>query len=101
MSIGRRIELLLVEKGMSRKELSQKSGISEAAISRYINGSRQPKTVCLNAIADALNVPINDLLETKAFVSDDLDEAIKLIARNSSDITFEQKKEIINALLGV
>lgn len=101
MNIGNKINLLLREKGITRKELSIKSGISEAAICRYINGSREPKTVCLNAIAEALDVPIKDLLGTNGVITDDLDSAVKLVARNAKEITLEQKKQIINALLGV
>lgn len=101
MSVGNRINLILKEKGMSRKELSIKSGISEAAICRYINGSREPKTICLNAIAEALDVTIKDLIGTNGLVSDDLDNAIRLVARNAKEITTEQKKRIIDALLGV
>ena len=100
MDVGKKIEILLKKKGMTRKELSEKSGISEAAISRYINGSREPKTVCLNSIAESLEVPLSELVDGKSYVSDDMDEAVKFIARNANDITSEQKKMIINALLG-
>ncbi len=100
MSVGRRIDLLLKEKGMTRKELSEKSGISEAAICRYINGSRQPKTVCLNSIARALDTPIEQLTGIEAFPISDLDDVVKFIARNADEISPEQKRSIINALIG-
>ena len=100
MNVGKKIDLLLKQEGMSRKELSKKSGISEAAICRYINGSREPKTVCLNSIAQALEVPVAELVDSTSFGSENIDEAIKLIARNAGEITAEQKKVIINALVG-
>ena len=101
MNVGKKIDLYIREKGMSRRELAQKSGISEAAISRYINGTRQPKAVSLNAIAKALDVPISEFLGTKASIAEDVEGAIQLIARNAKDITTEQKKQIINVILGV
>lgn len=100
MDVGKKIEFLLKKKGMTRKELAEKSGITEAAICRYINGSRKPKTVCLNSLAQAFGVPVNQLIDTSEFLSNDIDDAIKLIARNAHDISPDQKKSIINALIG-
>ena len=41
--------------GLTQAELSQKTGISQADISRLENGSRNPSLALLNRIAEAMN----------------------------------------------
>lgn len=53
---GERMKLIIQEKGISQKELSRRSGITEAAISGYINGTREPGLVAVIRIAKALSV---------------------------------------------
>lgn len=43
------------EAGLTQAELSEKTGISQADISRLENGSRNPSIALLNRIAAALN----------------------------------------------
>lgn len=52
------------ERGMTQVELAQRSGVSEAAISRYINGERVPDVFTLDKIACVLNCTIDDFLRT-------------------------------------
>ncbi|MCC6095545.1 MAG: helix-turn-helix transcriptional regulator [Eubacterium sp.] len=44
--------------GLTQEELSQKTGISQADISRLENGSRNPSLALLNRIAKALNASL-------------------------------------------
>ena len=44
--------------GLTQKELSKKTGISQADISRLENGSRNPSIALLQRIADALNLSL-------------------------------------------
>lgn len=46
------------EAGLTQAELSEKSGISQADISRIENGSRNPSIALLQRIADALNATL-------------------------------------------
>ena len=101
MHAGEKIKNKLIEKGISRKQLSEMTGISEAAICRYINGTREPKIICLNSIANALDVPISYFIDCDTSFDGDLEDAISLIARNAKTISLEQKKRIINALMGL
>lgn len=100
MHVGERIQILLESRNMSRKQLAEASGLTEAAISRYITGSRTPKTISLSAIAKALDVTSDELLGNTKDSSNDVDKAIRLVARNAGSITKEQKKFLINALIG-
>ena len=49
-SIASRMAELLAQQKLTQKELAQRSGITEAAISRYIKGDRAPRGVNLAKI---------------------------------------------------
>lgn len=94
--IGERIAFYLAQSGLSQKELAERSGVTEAAISRYIRGLREPRAITVAAIARALGVSVNDITETDA---GDLDEAFQMVARNAEDIPEERRKQLIKILL--
>lgn len=48
-------------RGVSQKELSQLSGVSEATISRYLTGEQPPKFLSVIKIAKALNASVLEL----------------------------------------
>lgn len=100
VELGERIQSLLDARKMSRKELAEASGLTEAAISRYITGTRTPKSISLSAIAKALDVTSDELLGNVSDTKNEVDDAIRLVARNADHITKEQKMYLINALLG-
>lgn len=54
--IPKRLQIMLNNLGMMQKELSEKSGISEGDISRYMNGRRTPSAMALINIANATKV---------------------------------------------
>lgn len=55
-TIGGRIELALADKNMARKELVEKSGVSDRNIRRYINGENIPNLSKILTISEALGV---------------------------------------------
>lgn len=99
MTVGKEIQLLLEARNMTRKQLAEASGLTEAAISRYISGTRTPKSISLSAIAKALDVTSDELLGNVADSSDEVDNAIRLVARNAGNVTTAQKRFLINALI--
>lgn len=99
MTLGERIQSLLEARGMTRKELAEASGLTEAAISRYVNGTRNPKSISISAIAKALNVTSDELLGNTNDSVNEVDDAIRLVARNAKNVTIEQKRFLINALI--
>lgn len=62
MKTGEKIKLARKKAGLSQGELGEKLGISQAMVSAYENGVRNPKLETLQKIADALNVFMSDLL---------------------------------------
>ena len=65
LDIGKKILRIMKEKEMSQKQLATASGITEAAISKYISGKREPRITFLKRIADALDVPADEFLYEK------------------------------------
>lgn len=57
-------EAMLKRNRMKQSELSEKTGITVATLSRYINGKRVPKATEIAKIADALDVSCNYLMGT-------------------------------------
>lgn len=53
----------LKEKNMTQKELSIRTGITEAGISRYCNGTRKPRVEAIFYMARALGVDYIELMK--------------------------------------
>ncbi len=62
-SFGDKIKRLRKQKGYTQERLAEKTGLSKMSIRRYETGERQPKIEQLFRIANALEVPIIELLE--------------------------------------
>lgn len=97
--LGNRISILLKKQGLQQKELAERVGITEGVMSRYISGTREPKPETLACIATALHTTSDYLLgiENDEF---SYPRVRRLIARNASAMSDEEKKELINALFG-
>lgn len=57
------LKKLMIEREMTAADIARKSGITQAALSRYINGKRTPNLNSVIKIAKALNVPIELLMK--------------------------------------
>lgn len=60
--LGKRIQQLRKEKGLSQTELAQNTGISYAQISRYEIKGAQPPAEVLNKLAEALDTSVDYLI---------------------------------------
>jgi XRE family aerobic/anaerobic benzoate catabolism transcriptional regulator len=60
--IGRLVRLSRAKLGMTRRQLAQDSGASERYLAQIESGQGNPSVIMLRAIADALDVPIVELL---------------------------------------
>ena len=65
MTVGQRIREARKKAGLTQKELADKLGISYVGVSHWENGQRNPKLSTLARIADALSIPVIDLLTTE------------------------------------
>lgn len=103
-SLGNRITKLLNQSNMTQRELASKIHITEASMSRYIKGNRIPKGSTIANIAAVLHTTTDYLLkgDDNSGTSDFESEYHKiycLITRNAPQMTFKQRRELINALL--
>jgi transcriptional regulator with XRE-family HTH domain len=57
-SFGKRLRMLLAERGWTQRRLSTSTGIDKSEISRYCKGATRPKLGNLKKIADALGLGI-------------------------------------------
>lgn len=97
--IGNRISNALNKKGISQKQLAERINLSEAVVSRYISGEREPRANVLANIATALNTTSDYLLGIE---EDEFNHPRikRMIARNANKMSKEEKKELIDALFG-
>ena len=98
-SLGERIQRLLDERSMTRKEFCAMTGLTEAALSRYISGVREPRALTLSIIAKGLDVSVDELLGTPCDDPETLDGAVNLVARSNADISPDQRRLLIRMLM--
>jgi len=60
--IGRLVRVSRAKRGMTRRQLAQDSGASERYLAQIESGQGNPSVIILKSIAEALEVPIIDLL---------------------------------------
>lgn len=98
-TFGERLSSQLQKQGMTQKELAERINATEATLSRYVSGDREPKADVLANIATALHTTSDYLLgiEKEDF---DFPRVERLLARNSTSMTEMQKRALINALFG-
>lgn len=100
MTFSEHLKLILTEKQLSQKQLAYESGLTEAAISRYIKGDRVPNTATLLKIAKALQVSADTLLGSSEPALSEIQKAVDLVAHYANNLTKEQKLLIYKALIG-
>lgn len=61
MQIGEYIKVGLAINSITQKELANKAGVTESAISHYIKGDRIPNIATMVRIAKVLNIDLNEL----------------------------------------
>ena len=96
-----RIAFLLRQKNMTQRDLARRSGVTDAAMSHYIKGDRVPRSTVMARIAEALGTSTDYLMFGNESNSEaEIKQAVRLIARNANQIGIEDKKRIIDILLG-
>ena len=98
-TFGERLSEKISKKKTTQKEIAQKAGVTEAAMSHYIKGDRVPRASVLARIADAIGTTTDYLLYGDTTnPNEEIAYVKRLIARNTSVMSKEDKMEIINIL---
>ena len=79
--IGRMVRLGRAKRGISRRQLAADSGISERYLAQIEGGHGNPSVNVLKSIADAIAVPVYELLPRTGLDNAALDRAQDLLAR--------------------
>lgn len=96
--IGDRITELLRQTGYTQKELSQKVGVTEAAMSRYLNNQREPKMEIIANLAKELNTTTDYLISGRSR-QEKFEDTYWMLARRAQSMNQDQKLELIKLLL--
>ena len=72
--------------GVSQRELARLTGITEATLSRYVNGNRIPKATTLKKIADALGVGLDYFFTEEELKNsnEELNNSTDLVSRQAA-----------------
>lgn len=83
-----KLKKLMSERRITQVELADKSGLTKASISQYVNGKNKPKTKAIKAIAAALEVP-------EGYLADDYAEPITVKERLPMRLTPSQAGKLM------
>ena len=98
--LGERIKDLLKIRNINQKELAYMADISEVTMSRYISGTRYPKSDIIKKIANALDVPVSYLIDddTNEEAMYEYNKVFKIIEIYSKSWSTEDRMELIHLL---
>lgn len=80
-AVGRLVRSSRAKRGMTRRQLAEQSGASERYLAQIESGQGNPSVIVLKAIAEALDVPIIDLLPRSDGRSETLERIIDVLRR--------------------
>ncbi len=94
----------LEERGMSQADLVRASGLSPAAVSRIITGTRAPGLAACKGIARALKLPTDIIYKHAGLLPltgerNQRREFLEFLAEQLDDAQYEELKHYINFLL--
>jgi XRE family aerobic/anaerobic benzoate catabolism transcriptional regulator len=81
--VGRMVRLGRAKRGMSRRQLAQESGTSERYLAQIESGAGNPSVLVMRAIADALEIPLFELLPQTGGLAAPYARIIDLLGRAS------------------
>ena len=94
--IGQRIKTMRLSRGMTQADLAKSIGQSQASITMYETGKREPDFETLEALADVFNVPMVSFVDGGGVVSvghpedETQSDDFRLFVRDSSKLSPEQ-----------
>ncbi len=69
-NFSKKLKKIMFEKGFTQKDLAEKLGVSQAFISSWQVGKRNPKLSSMKKISKALNIPVDYFFESSDETND-------------------------------
>lgn len=85
--IGKFILQLRKEKNMTQKELAEKLGVTDRAISKWENGRGMPELSLMKALCDELGISVNELLSGEKIENENYQEKFEENILNTIEYT--------------
>lgn len=99
MTWREKVIALMEERGITQKQLSTLSGITESSISRYLHNTKRPRMDIVVNIAKALNVETSYLLDDQEKSDTAYNVIATAIARKGNELSPEEKNKLISLLV--
>lgn len=95
-----RTNQLLKEKGLTQKQLSAISNITEASLSRYLSGASEPRIDIVKNLAKALGVSPSYLIGESDDIEIDkpYEQSYIVLTRNKNKLSDDEKAKLIKVL---
>ena len=100
MKWNEKVKMLMQEQNINQKQLSEKSGITEPSVCRYLKGERNPRIDIIINFAKAFNVSIEYLLDESLDVYSPTNEIKTAIARHGNELSKEEQEELVELIKG-
>jgi XRE family transcriptional regulator, aerobic/anaerobic benzoate catabolism transcriptional regulator len=94
--LGERVRNLRAARGMSRKALAQDAGVSERFLADLETGVGNASVLLLNRLADALALPLADIIGDSGEVRADLTLSVQLLS-GLSDEKLEEARKLLQS----
>lgn len=101
MTLQERIKEQMAEKKINQKELAEMTGLTEASVSKYVNGKREPRIDVILKLAKAFNVSTDYLLQgyESQTLHNPFNEVKMAVARSKNELSEEEKTKLIKFIL--
>ena len=103
--IGQRIKTMRLSRGMTQADLAKAIGQSQASITMYETGKREPDFETLEALADVFNVPLISFVDGDGVVSvqnsSPAEDELRILIPGLSKLPPERVERTKNAFLAM
>ncbi len=99
MSWKEKVFSLMEKRNINQKDLARLSGITESSVSRYLRSEQRPRLDVVVNFAKALNVETSYLLDEEDKSVSAYNTISTAVARYGSELTAEEKNELIALIL--
>lgn len=86
---SKKLKKIMYEKGFTQKDLAEKLGVSQAFISSWQVGKRNPKLSSIKKISEALNVPVDYFFESSE--NKDSKKDIKILQLEKENLRLQKE----------